>query len=186
MSYPFNMKISLNQLTIEPKGQDDKPIPIDLTPYVGNIAENVNVDLAQPQLNKQNGHYSIDDCKPTLQVRFAVDTIIGDKSWQNTDDKTIIWNYVTNRNSTTALLRSGLTIIKTTKKNNPDSTATTTINLNRYVESTATSININIDTIADMNGTVYIPQKHLFTVTAEFKPKQLTIGTVEPYTYNNK
>ncbi len=182
MSYPFDMKISLNQLTIEPKGPDDKPTPIDLTPYVGDIAENVSVDLAQPQ----NEHCSIDDCKPTVQVKFAVDTIIGDKSWQNTDDKTIIWNYATNRDSITALLKSGLTIIKTTKKNNPDSTATTSINLNRYVESMATSIDINIDTIADMNGTVYIPQKHLFTVTAEFKPKQLTIGTVEPYTYNNK
>lgn len=185
MSYPFDMTMSLNQLTIEPKGQDDKPIPIDLTPYVGDIAKNVNVYLAQPQFN-QNEHCSIDDCKPTVQVKFVVDTIIGDKSWQNTDDKTIIWNYATNRDSITALLRSGLTIIKTTKVHNPDSTATTSINLNKYVERTATSIDINIDTIADMNGTVYIPQKHLFTVTAEFKPKQLTIGTVEPYTYNNK
>lgn len=186
MSYPFNMKMSLNQLTIEPKGQDDKPIPIDLTPYVGDIAENVSVDLAQPQLNKQNGYCSFDDCKPTVQVKFAVDTIIGDKSWQNTDDKTIIWDYATNRGSITALLRSGLTIIKTTKVHNPDSTATTSINLNKYVERTATRININIDTITDLGGTVYIPQKHLFTVTAEFKPKRLTIGTVEPYTYNNK
>lgn len=182
MSYPFDMKISLNQLTIEPKGPDDKPTPIDLTPYVGDIAENVNVDLAHPQLNKLNEHCSIDDCKPTVQVKFAVDTIIGNKSWQNTDDKAIILDYATSGDSITAILTYGLTILK----NKPDKTATTCICLNKYVQCTETNIDVNIDTISDSNGTIHIPQKHMFTVTAEFKPQQLTVGTVEPYTYNNK
>ena len=70
------MTISLNKLTIEPKGKYDEPKIIDLTPYIGNIAESVNLDLVQPKLNKQDGHYTIDDCKPTVEVRFAVDTII--------------------------------------------------------------------------------------------------------------
>lgn len=182
MSYPFNMMISLNTLTIEPKGKDDKPETIDLTPYVGNIAESVNVDLAQPELNKQDGHYTIDDCKPTVKVKFPVDTLIGNMSWQNDIYKNTIWNYVTSSKAITAVLLNGLTIIKS----KPDRTATESINLNWYIERAQTSIDVNIDTIADMNGTVYIPQKHLFTVTAEFKPKQLTIGTVEPYTYNKK
>ena len=182
MSYPFDMKMSLNQLTIEPKGQDDKPIPIDLTPYVGNIAENVNVDLKQPQLNKQNSHYSIDDCKPTVQVRFAVDTIIGNKSWQDTDDKAIIWNYATSGDSITAILTYGLTILK----NKPDKTATTCICLNKYIQYTETKIDVNIDTITDSNGTIHIPREHMFTVTATFKPRELTICAVEPYTYNKK
>lgn len=180
MSYPFDMTISLNQLTIEPKGKDDKPKTIDLTSYIGNIAESVNLDLAQPELTKQDGHYTIDDCKPTVRVRFPADTLIGNISWQNDACKNTIWNYVTNSQAITAVLTNGLTIIKS----RTDRTATESINLNWYIERTETSISVNIDTIADMNGTVYIPQKHLFTVTAEFKPQRLTVGTVEPYTYN--
>lgn len=180
MSYPFDMTISLNQLTIEPKGKDDKPKTIDLTSYIGNIAESVNLDLAQPELTKQDGHYTIDDCKPTVRVRFPADTLIGNISWQNDACKNTIWNYVTNSQAITAVLTNGLTIIKS----RPDRTATESINLNWYIERAETSISVNIDTIADMNGTVYIPQKHLFTVTAEFKPQRLTVGTVEPYTYN--
>lgn len=180
MSYPFDMTISLNQLTIEPKGKDDKPKTIDLTSYIGNIAESVNLDLAQPELTKQDGHYTIDDCKPTVRVRFPADTLIGNISWQNDACKNTIWNYVTNSQAITAVLTNGLTIIKS----RTDRTATESINLNWYIERAETSISVNIDTIADMNGTVYIPQKHLFTVTAEFKPQRLTVGTVEPYTYN--
>lgn len=180
MSYPFDMTITLNHLTIEPKGKDDKPGTIDLTPYIGGIAENVNVDLVQPELNKQDGHYTINDCKPTVRVRFPADTIIGNISWQNDACKNTIWNYVTNSQAITAVLTNGLTIINSL----PDGTTTKSINLNPYIEHAETSININIGTIADMNGTIYIPQKHLFTVTAEFKPQRLTVGTVEPYTYN--
>lgn len=180
MSYPFDMTISLNQLTIEPKGKDDKPKTIDLSSYVENIAESVDLDLAQPELTKQDGHYTIDDCKPTVKVRFPADTLIGNISWQNDAYKNTIWNYVTNSQAITAVLTNGLTIIKSRL----DRTATESINLNRYIEHAQTSISVNIDTIADMNGTVYIPQKHLFTVTAEFRPQRLTVGTVEPYTYN--
>lgn len=180
MSYPFDMTISLNQLTIEPKGKDDKPETIDLSPHVENIAESVNLDLAQPELTKQDGHYTIDDCKPTVKVKFPADTLIGNISWQNDAHKNAIWNYVTNSKAITIVLTDGLTIINSL----PNRTATESINLNQYIEHAETRIDVNIDTIADMNGTVYIPQKHLFTVTAEFKPQRLTVGTVEPYTYN--
>lgn len=178
MSYPFDMTISLNQLTIEPKGKDDKPKAIDLSPYVENIAKSVDLDLAQPELTKQNGHYTIDDCKPTVKVKFHIDTLIGNMTWQNDADKNIIWNYVTNSKVITAVLTNGLTIINSL----PDRTTTKSINLNPYIEHAETSININIGTVTDMNGTVYIPQKHLFTVTAEFKPQRLTVCAVESYT----
>ncbi|QIG78065.1 hypothetical protein BRUR0010001c01_00034 [Bifidobacterium phage BlindUri1] len=180
MSYPFNMTISLNKLTIEPKGKYDEPKIIDLTPYIGNIAESVNLDLVQPKLNKQEGHYTIDDCKPTVEVRFAVDTIIGNLSWQNDADMDAIWGLNKARNTVTAVLANGLTIVRP----KPVGVAADAINLNRYVERTETSIDTHINRVETQSGTMEIPEEHMFTVTAQFKPKQLTVGTVEPYTYN--
>lgn len=180
MSYPFDMTISLNKLTIEPKGKYDQPETIDLTPYIGNIAESVNLDLAQPKLNKQDGHYTIDDCKPTVEVQFAVDTIIGNLSWQNEADTDAIWGLNKARNTVTAVLANGLTIVRP----KPVGVAADAINLNRYVERTKTSIDTHINRVETQAGTMEIPEEHMFTVTAQFKPKQLTVCTVEPYTYN--
>lgn len=91
-----------------------------------------------------------------------------------------IWGLNKARNTITAVLANGLTIVRP----KPVGVAADSINLNRYVERTETSIDTHINRFKTQSGTIEIPEEHMFTVTAQFKPKQLTVGTVEPYTYN--